>query len=145
MKLIQLYIIYLYASFSLRTLLQYIIYFEWITQLNTFEKDSKKKINNQICVVGNAGAGKSSLMNALLGYSALLPTSGWKACTAVVTEVHHKQGDTIEGYVELFTKREWNTVAKQLLSFKFSRIVFEEMETLIDDLTFVDKEGRQRF
>lgn len=40
-----------------------------------------------IAVVGDTGSGKSSLMNALLDQLDILPTSGMRACTAVVVEV----------------------------------------------------------
>ncbi|KAI1363707.1 hypothetical protein F5Y08DRAFT_354221 [Xylaria arbuscula] len=40
-----------------------------------------------IGVVGNTGHGKSSLINALLEEDKLVPTSCFRACTAVVTEV----------------------------------------------------------
>ena len=38
-------------------------------------------------VSGGTGAGKSSLLNALLEHENVLPTSGIKACTSVVVEV----------------------------------------------------------
>ena len=37
--------------------------------------------------MGESGHGKSSLLNALLDQTDILPTSGMKACTAVVIEV----------------------------------------------------------
>ena len=40
-----------------------------------------------IAVVGDTGSGKSSLMNAILDHRSVLPTSGIRACTAVVVEV----------------------------------------------------------
>jgi predicted GTPase len=40
-----------------------------------------------IAVVGKMGAGKSSLINAVLDQLNILPTSGMRACTAVVVEV----------------------------------------------------------
>ncbi len=40
-----------------------------------------------VAVVGDTGAGKSSLMNALLEHSDILPTSGLQACTSVAVEV----------------------------------------------------------
>ena len=42
-----------------------------------------------IAVVGDTGAGKSSLMNAVLDHAAILPTSGMRACTAVVVEINN--------------------------------------------------------
>ena len=40
-----------------------------------------------IAIVGATDEGKSSLINALLDHRSVLPTSGHRACTAVVVEV----------------------------------------------------------
>lgn len=40
-----------------------------------------------IGVVGNTGAGKSSVINAMLDEERLVPTNCMRACTAVVTEM----------------------------------------------------------
>jgi predicted GTPase len=40
-----------------------------------------------ISVVGNTGAGKSSVINAMLEEERLVPTNYMRACTAVVTEL----------------------------------------------------------
>ena len=42
-----------------------------------------------LAVAGCTGAGKSSLLNALLEHANVLPTSGIKACTSVVVEVRY--------------------------------------------------------
>lgn len=38
-------------------------------------------------VVGSTGAGKSSIINAVLDEESLVPTSGMRACTAAITEI----------------------------------------------------------
>lgn len=40
-----------------------------------------------IAVAGDTGAGKSSIINALLGETNLIPTSSMRACTAAVTQI----------------------------------------------------------
>jgi ATPase subunit of ABC transporter with duplicated ATPase domains len=42
-----------------------------------------------IGVVGDTGAGKSSMLNALLGEEEVLPQNGMRACTACVVEVSY--------------------------------------------------------
>jgi hypothetical protein len=42
-----------------------------------------------IGVVGDTGAGKSSLLNVLLGEAELLPTNGMRACTAAAVELSY--------------------------------------------------------
>ena len=46
-----------------------------------------------VAVVGNTGAGKSSLLNALLDHFDILPTSGMQACTAAVVEINNNSED----------------------------------------------------
>ena len=49
----------------------------------------QRKVDNAtiIGVVGNTGAGKSSVINAMLEEERLVPTNCMRACTAVVTEM----------------------------------------------------------
>ncbi|KAK3603899.1 hypothetical protein CHS0354_042909 [Potamilus streckersoni] len=92
-----------------------------IEELGTIEKWSELP-QIVIAVMGNTGDGKSSLMNALLGHSSILPTSGIRACTAVVVEVVQNNGSLYEGCIEFLTKEEW----------------YSELERLIKDLTSSD-------
>lgn len=48
-----------------------------------------------IAVVGDTGAGKSSLLNALLDHFDILPTSGMQACTAAVVEINSNMKDDL--------------------------------------------------
>ena len=42
-------------------------------------------------VVGNTGAGKSSVINALLDEECIVPTNCMRACTAVITEIQFNE------------------------------------------------------
>jgi ATPase subunit of ABC transporter with duplicated ATPase domains len=46
-----------------------------------------------IGVVGNTGAGKSSVINAMLEEERLVPTNCMRACTAVVTELSYNSSE----------------------------------------------------
>lgn len=87
--------------------------------------DAKKgAIRNRtvIGVVGNTGAGKSSVINALLDEERLVPTNCMRACTAVVTELSYNDSNNDESRykadVEFIKAEDWH----------------KELETLFDDI-----------
>jgi ribosome biogenesis GTPase A len=67
---------------------------EWTATLENLRSRADQVPRYLICVVGATGAGKSSLINALLdaGEGGVVPTSGIRACTAVVTEIGYDLG-----------------------------------------------------
>ncbi|XP_067416220.1 uncharacterized protein [Emydura macquarii macquarii] len=88
---------------------------EWREQMEKLQKDTKMP-KTYIAVVGNTGAGKSSLLNALLDEEAVLPTSAMRACTAVVVEISKTSGKSLyEADVEFLSKEEWDNELKALL------------------------------
>ncbi|XP_045194118.2 uncharacterized protein LOC123549787 [Mercenaria mercenaria] len=82
-----------------------------------------------IAVVGDTGAGKSSLMNAILDHRSVLPTSGIRACTAVVVEVvNNIASSNFEADIEFLQRQEW----------------MEELQILLKDLTGLDGTVKNR-
>ncbi|XP_071177089.1 titin homolog isoform X3 [Mytilus edulis] len=78
-----------------------------------------------VAVVGTTGAGKSSLMNAIIDHYNVLPTSGTQACTAVVVKIEsNSTSDLFEADIEFLSKEEWEN----------------ELQLLKKDLT--DKNGK---
>ncbi|KAG1907278.1 uncharacterized protein F5891DRAFT_940152 [Suillus fuscotomentosus] len=75
-----------------------------------------------IAVCGATGAGKSSILNAILDDN-IVPTSGMRACTAVVTEIAYHAAPTINADVSFLSEAEWRA----------------ELAVLLDDL--VDEDG----
>ncbi|KAI0148196.1 hypothetical protein F4776DRAFT_606585 [Hypoxylon sp. NC0597] len=73
-------------------------------------------------VVGNTGAGKSSVINALLDEERLLPTNCLRACTASPTEISYNYSDDpselYRAEIEFITAEEW----------------IKELEVLFNDL-----------
>ncbi|CAG8951269.1 hypothetical protein HYFRA_00008018 [Hymenoscyphus fraxineus] len=82
----------------------------WVTQLNTL-KNHNVNTPTIIGVVGNTGAGKSSVINAILDEERLVPTNCMRACTAVVTEMsfNHSENER-EKYraeIEFIKPEDW--------------------------------------
>ena len=59
-------------------------------------------------VVGNTGAGKSSIINAMLDEERLVPTNCMRACTAVVTEIsYNSSDDPYRADIEFIIREDW--------------------------------------
>lgn len=73
-----------------------------------------------IGVVGNTGAGKSSVINAILDEERLVPTNCMRACTAVVTEMSYNNsidpGAKYRGEIEFIKPSDWEKDIKASLS-----------------------------
>jgi ABC-type glutathione transport system ATPase component len=72
-------------------------------------RSKAKQAKTIIGVVGNTGAGKSSVINALLDEEKIVPTNCMRACTAVVTEISYNY-DTDDKYraeIEFISKKDW--------------------------------------
>ncbi|KAI0829426.1 hypothetical protein BC628DRAFT_1501297 [Trametes gibbosa] len=92
----------------------------WMKEIKSLENQGAP--STMIAVCGATGAGKSSTLNAILD-DTVVPTSGMRACTAVVTEIAYHKKKTIDGDVSFLTEQEWR----------------DELKVLLDDL--VDEDG----
>ncbi|KAI7790027.1 hypothetical protein IRJ41_010200 [Triplophysa rosa] len=74
--------------------------------ISKMDKDTRRK--ETIGIFGRTGEGKSSLLNAVLGQF-LLPSGGFGACTAVITQVEANLNDSnYIAEIELISKEEWD-------------------------------------
>ncbi|KAH8084307.1 hypothetical protein BXZ70DRAFT_1011998 [Cristinia sonorae] len=78
----------------------------WTKTEDDLRQQLKDTPKTMVAVVGVTGAGKSSMMNAVLGCN-IVPTSGMQACTAVATEISYHAENTIEGDVSFLSRDEW--------------------------------------
>ncbi|KAI7787974.1 tat pathway signal sequence [Diaporthe eres] len=83
---------------------------DWLATVNKLKQQSNKT-RTVIAVVGETGAGKTSLINALLDKEKLLVTSGWRACTAVICEISYNEStDPRKAYraeIEFVSQEDW--------------------------------------
>ncbi|KAK1752155.1 hypothetical protein QBC47DRAFT_306133 [Echria macrotheca] len=91
----------------------------WLTSIQNL-KGRAKTTRTIVGVVGNTGAGKSSVISAVLDEERLLPTNCMRACTASPTEISWNfSEDPSELYraeVEFITADDWTKEVKGLLT-----------------------------
>lgn len=82
----------------------------WLTRISEV-RDITTKNRTVIGVVGNTGAGKSSVINAVLEEERLVPTNCMRACTAVVTEISYNDSSNpsarYRAEIEFIQPEEW--------------------------------------
>ncbi|GIL98268.1 hypothetical protein Vretimale_3674, partial [Volvox reticuliferus] len=88
---------------------------EWRSELDSLRGRCKLP-SITIGVVGNTGAGKSSLLNVLLGEEDILPTNGMRASTGCPIEVAFAPSSTYRAEIEFMTRAEWERCLEHLLS-----------------------------
>ncbi|SMR60840.1 unnamed protein product [Zymoseptoria tritici ST99CH_1E4] len=91
----------------------------WLKQIENVRCQSQRS-RTVVGVVGNTGAGKSSVINALLEEERLVPTNCMRACTAVVTELSYN--DSMEpskkyrAEIEFIKTEDWEKELKVLFA-----------------------------
>ena len=78
---------------------------DWDHRFREVYKQSDQQPEVEISLVGGTGAGKSTLVNALIG-ERVLPISNMKACTAAISEVSYCS-DGYKAKVEFLSRDEW--------------------------------------
>ncbi|XP_039374225.1 nuclear GTPase SLIP-GC-like [Mauremys reevesii] len=68
-----------------------------------------------IGLFGSTGAGKSSLLNAIIEQEFFLPVSGNQACTSCMVQVSSSQSKNYEAKIHLLSLQEWKEELKNLV------------------------------
>ena len=80
---------------------------QWLQQIERLQAQAVRT-KTIIGVVGNTGAGKSSVINAMLDEERLVPTNTMRACTAVVTELSYNYSEyAYRAEIEFITADDW--------------------------------------
>jgi len=87
---------------------------DWSKRLNEIINEAPKRPEVAISLVGGTGAGKSTLVNALLE-ARVLPVGNMKACTAAISDVSYDEGPSYSAEIEFVPRDAWQKEVKALV------------------------------
>ena len=92
---------------------------QWLQTIDNVQKQAVRT-KTVVGVVGATGAGKSSVINAMLDEERLVPTNCMRACTAVVTEISYNHSEDVRyrAEIEFIARQDW---AKEL------KVLFQDL------------------
>lgn len=85
----------------------------WDRVMDGLREQVRRPPEVSVSLVGGTGAGKTTLINALLGWR-LLPTKEGQPCTSAVCEIAHSDDGGFHAEVEFVTRDEWDAEARRL-------------------------------
>ncbi|THZ13554.1 hypothetical protein D6C91_07788 [Aureobasidium pullulans] len=92
---------------------------QWLRQIELVRQEATGA-RTVVGVVGNTGAGKSSVINAILDEERLVPTNCMRACTAVVTEMSwnpsEEESSKYRAEIEFIKPDEWQKELRVLFN-----------------------------
>lgn len=95
--------------------------------------------SQSIVVLGNAGAGNSTMLDSMLGERSVLPTDGMRACTTALVEVKYLPPcdgiDPYAGEVDFISEEEWDNSWTCSLPISPSSMTAEQSSTSLGPTT----------
>lgn len=93
---------------------------QWAKNIDRLRSEAPSRHERTVIgVVGTTGAGKSSIINAVLDEEYLLPTNGMRACTAVVAELSYNhspyEDEKYRAEIHFISAEEWTRELRVLL------------------------------
>lgn len=83
---------------------------EWVKSCDKLQAQASPQ-PSIVGVVGSTGAGKSSVINAVLNEECLVPTNCMRACTAVITEISYNESEREDqkycAEIHFISKNDW--------------------------------------
>lgn len=106
----------------------------WLQAIENVQKLATRS-KTVVGVVGATGAGKSSVINAMLDEERLVPTNCMRACTAVVTEIsyNYAEGSPYRAEIEFISKSDWQKMLKLLFQDLFDGSGQVSRECTVED------------
>lgn len=87
---------------------------EWAPALLRIIKERETRPQVEISLMGGTGAGKSTLVNALLD-ARILPVSNMRACTAAISEISYAPGSEYRARIQFVSRESWHKEISLLL------------------------------
>lgn len=116
---------------------------EWERHFKRLDDDAKRRPEVEIALVGTTGAGKSTLINALIE-DRLLPASTKNACTSAVCQLGYDPA-RYSATVEFVTREEWQQEVENLVAdLRDEQFTRETAGEDLDALSELPREARAK-
>jgi predicted GTPase len=113
---------------------------EWIEECR---RQLSSPVPVSIALLGGTGAGKSTLVNALIG-ATVLPTSAFAVCTSAITRVRYRKSDKFSAKIDFVPRETWEL---QLLraadDIRAAKDVDPEEASYVNEITIPEDEAKR--
>lgn len=113
---------------------------EWIEECR---RQLRSPIPVSIALLGGTGAGKSTLVNALIG-ATILPTSAFAVCTSAITRVRFKKSEKFSAKIDFVPRETWELqLARAADDIRAAKEVDPEEASYVNEVTIPEDEAKR--